>query len=122
MLSHMKKCFFYLFIKSWWVIAFGVLCAVIYEQGLKERDVHYQQFMQKLMALKQEKQQALHRQQNLLMQINSQSDLAWVELTLMKGLGLVPEGHRKVYFFPDERCRLHPQFSDSNQPTLQEVY
>lgn len=89
------------FIRSWWVIAFILICAMIYEHGLKERDALYQQLTDQWLSLQKEKQEALHQQQNLQLQINSQSDLAWVELTLMKGLGVVPEGQQKVYFYQD---------------------
>lgn len=90
-----------IFIHSWWVLAFVFTCAIIYEQGLKERNYLYQQLTNQKIALLQEKQEALRQQQNLQLQINSQSDLAWVELTLMKGLGLVPEGQHKIYFYQD---------------------
>lgn len=92
----------YFFFRSWWVLAFVFACAIIYEQGLKNRDHLYQQLTEQRSALLQEKQEALRQQENLQLQINSQSDLAWVELTLMKGLGLVPEGQQKVYFYRDE--------------------
>lgn len=87
------------FIRSWWVIAFILICIVTYEQGLKKRDHLYQQLTDQSLASLQEKQEVLQHQQNLQLQINSQSDLAWVELTLMKGLGLVPEGQQKIYFY-----------------------
>lgn len=35
---------------------------------------------------------------DLLLQIRSQNDPEWVELTLMRRVGLVPEGQVKVYF------------------------
>jgi hypothetical protein len=89
------------FIRSWWVIAFLLACSVIYEQGLKKRDILYQQLTEQWLSLQKEKEETLRHQQNLQLQINSQSDLAWVELTLMKGLGLVPEGQQKVYFYLD---------------------
>jgi cell division protein FtsL len=88
------------FIKSWWVITFIFICAILYEQGLKEREHLYKQLTEQLSQLQQEKQHALQQQQNLQRQIDSQSDIAWIELTLMKGLGLVPEGQQKVYFNP----------------------
>lgn len=89
------------FIQSWWVIAFILICAILYEHGLKERDTLYLQLTDQWLSLQKEKQAALFKQQNLQLQINSQSDLAWIELTLMKGLGLVPEGQQKVYFYQD---------------------
>lgn len=90
-----------LVIRSWWVIAFVIACTIIYEQGLKNREDLYLQLTEQCLSLQKEKQAALEHQQNLQLQINSQSDVAWVELTLMKGLGLVPEGQKKVYFYPD---------------------
>lgn len=101
----MKKLIRTIFIESWWVLAFLLLCIILYEQGLKQRDSLYQQLTQKKIELELEKLQLLQKQQNLQLQINSQADLAWIELTLMKGLGLVPEGQQKVYFYPDERCQ-----------------
>ena len=91
-----------LFIRSWWVIAFIFACVILYEQGLKTREQLYQQLNEQLMKLQLEKQRALKQQENLELQINSQSDLAWIELTLMKGLGLVPEDQQKIFFFPTD--------------------
>lgn len=87
-------------LQSWWVVAFVLLCGILYERGLERRDGQSQLLTRQLAALGAEKQQALERQRDLQLQINSQSDLAWIELTLMKGLGLAPEGQQKVYFFP----------------------
>jgi hypothetical protein len=117
----MKKSIHFIFIRSWWVIAFALVCTMFYEQGVKERNLFYQQLTQKLTNLQQEKQAALQKQKNLQLQINSQSDLAWIELTLMKGLGVVPEGQQKVYFFPDERCR-HQHLTSSDDRSLQVTY
>ncbi len=97
----LQKLIQYLFIESWWVIAFILICAVFYEQGLKSRDSLFQHLTDQWISLQKEKEEALFQQQNLKLQINSQSDLAWIELTLMKGLGLVPEGQQKVYFYQD---------------------
>lgn len=91
---------FRLFIHSWWVCAFTLLCGILYEQGLEKREVHYQQLTKQLTLLQSEKHLALKKQENLKRQINSQSDLDWIELTLMKGLGLCPEDQQKVYFSP----------------------
>jgi hypothetical protein len=47
------------------------------------------------------------------LQINSQSDLAWIELTLMKGLGVAPEDSQKVYFFGESEIRPKLNSSES---------
>lgn len=51
-----------------------------------------------LEALHYQKGQLLEEHEDLVLQIHSQSDPAWIQLTLMKGLGLVPDGQMKVFF------------------------
>ena len=41
---------------------------------------------------------AENAQRDLKLQVASQSDPAWIELALIKGLGLVPEGYTKIYY------------------------
>lgn len=89
------------FVRSWWVIAFIIACSIIYERGLKETNVHYQQLSEKWRNLQKEKELAINHQKNLRLQIDSQSDPAWIEYTLMNRLGVVPEGHQKIFFYPN---------------------
>lgn len=91
-------------IHSWWIVAFLLACAILYEQSLQQRETLYQQLNEQKRALQEEKEIALEEQQQLLRQINSQKDPAWIELTLMKEMGLFPEGQKKVYFYPDSPC------------------
>ena len=85
-------------LKSWWMILFFLLCYFLYDQGVRRRNCEKEQLSKKLSDLRIEKEKALKIQTELKEQIASQDDHAWIELTLMKGLGLVPEGQRKVYF------------------------
>lgn len=87
-----------MFLRSWWVILFMILCYMFFEQSLKHRDIEYVKLYHQLVDLRLARKLALAEQEKLLMHINSQSDPAWIELTLMRGLGLVPEGQVKVYF------------------------
>lgn len=87
-----------LLFKSWWVILFSIICYMFYEQQLIKRDVQFIMLKNTMAELQKQKREALTQQEDLLLQINSQSDPDWVELTLMKGLGLVPEGYTKAYF------------------------
>lgn len=82
----------------WWIVLFAILCFMLFEQGIKNREHDYLKLSQRLAELHQDKEKALTLRENLLLQINSQSDPAWVELILMKELGLVPENHLKVFF------------------------
>jgi hypothetical protein len=85
-------------IKFWWVIFFVLLCYMFYEQQLRKRNDQFTLLKKNLAELQKQKLEMLDLQEDLLLQINSQSDPDWVELTLMRGLGLVPEGYTKAYF------------------------
>lgn len=85
-------------VRSWWVILFALICAIVYEHALGRQIILYKGLQERLNELETEKKQALNVKENLLYQINSQSDHDWIELTLMKGLGLVPEDQVKVFF------------------------
>lgn len=84
--------------KSWWVILFILACYMFYEQQQRQRVFEYNRLAETMKDLESKRTEALARREDLLLQINSQSDPDWVELTLIKGLGLVPEGYKKVYF------------------------
>jgi hypothetical protein len=87
-----------IFLQSWWVILFSILCYMLFEQGMKMRDQEYAKLQMQHIDLERQKKEALALQEKLTLEINSQSDPAWVEWVLIKGLGLVPEGQTKVFF------------------------
>lgn len=86
------------FLRFWWVVIFSLSCFAALEQGTKKITMAYTLLDEQLTLLENEKKQALLIQENLLLQIASQTDPAWVELLLIKGLGVVPEGQTKVFF------------------------
>ncbi|MBA3815691.1 MAG: hypothetical protein H0X29_04065 [Parachlamydiaceae bacterium] len=86
------------FLYSWWIILFTICCYLAYEQGLVKRDKDFDKLHAQYIELQKENKRSLALQEKLLLQVNSQSDVEWVELTLMKGLGLVPDGQTKVVF------------------------
>lgn len=87
-----------IFFGSWWIVAFLLLCHIGYDLGLQHWHHEYSNLSQRLLRLEEEKKSVQTLQEDLRYQVYSQSDHAWVELTLMKGLGLVPEGQVKVFF------------------------
>lgn len=87
--------------RSWWVILFMLLCYGSYEQGLRQRDRDFDKLSKQHRELQDIKKYALDEQEDLRTQLNSQSDPDWIELTLIKGLGLVAEGQIKVLFTQD---------------------
>jgi hypothetical protein len=86
------------FVDWWWVCTCVLVCLFLYERGLNKNNLQFQQLKEQFETLQAEKKQALVLQADLQKQINSQSDIAWIELTLIKTLGLVPENQQKVYF------------------------
>jgi hypothetical protein len=87
--------------RYWWVIAFASLCGIVYLHAMRQKNVAYQEMAGRLQSLEKEKALAVVEQEDLLLQIQSQSDPAWVEMVLKRNLGLVPEGQTKVYFHQD---------------------
>jgi hypothetical protein len=78
-----------------------VICFGIYAHAAHKKRKVIVALESHLQQLNSEKQYLLQEREELLLNVQSQSDPAWVELTLMKGLGLVPEGKVKVYFDTD---------------------
>jgi hypothetical protein len=83
---------------SWWVVLFVLICYAAYERALFYRDIEYNRLHSQLVNMEYETEVASALQKNLKAQINSQSDPVWIELVLIKRLGLVPEGQLKIFF------------------------
>ena len=81
---------------------FALLCYILYGQGIKKKQETYSVLQNRVLELEAQKIAMIEIQEDLLLEINSQSDPAWVEMTLMRRLGMVPEGQKKVYFKKDE--------------------
>ncbi|MGC1879065.1 MAG: hypothetical protein WA347_06015 [Rhabdochlamydiaceae bacterium] len=86
------------FARNWWVVLFISICGLIYFNSISKKNGILATLDRHLGELNCEKTSLLQKKEDLLLQIDSQSDPAWIQLTLMKGLGLVPEGQLKVYF------------------------
>lgn len=86
------------FLNNWWVILFTLACFIIYENGIESDSGQRNYLINKMSSLERDKKILLKECETLQLQINSQSDPKWIELTLMRVLGVVPEGQKKVYF------------------------
>lgn len=84
--------------KSSWIIFFILFCAILYEPHYAHLKRNEKILLEKLSELNADKNAALALQRDLQYRINSQQDHEWIEMTLMRKLGLVPEGHVKVFF------------------------
>ncbi|MBS0606106.1 MAG: hypothetical protein KF898_06575 [Parachlamydiales bacterium] len=84
--------------QSWWMLLFAGGCFVIYTQAMQKKALVAKGLQEQLNHLSVQKEQLLVEHEDLVLQIQSQSDPAWIQLTLMKGLGLVPDGQMKIFF------------------------
>lgn len=84
--------------RNWWVALCLVFSLLLYVNGMQKKRSMMRTLNMRCDDLEEERSAALERNRNLQQQIESQNDPAWVEITLMRELGLVPEGKTKVYF------------------------
>ncbi len=85
-------------LRSWWVAAVCLLTAIVYFQAFKEKNGSVKELRFRLEEMEKEKALALQEKEELHLRIASQNDPAWIELILMRDLGVVPEGFLKVHF------------------------
>lgn len=88
--------------KYWWTVLFCLGCLMFYEQGKKKVSLEYDKLHLQLNSLQALKDEQLKIQEKLMLKVNSQSDPDFVELLLMKELGVVPEGYTKVFFSQED--------------------
>ena len=83
---------------SWWVVLFclGAFCFSYQSFHVRSLDIRELEFrleeIEKVQAL------ASAEREDLETRIASQTDPAWIEMVLMRELGVVPEGWLKIHF------------------------
>ncbi len=85
-------------LKSWWVLLFILLCFFAYDRALAQKKREEQRLKEKLISIAEQKAHEIEKADELALQIASSQDPAFIELALMRRLGLVPEGQTKVHF------------------------
>lgn len=83
---------------NWWVIGFCALAGAAHFHFVKEKKDSLSSLISRLEEMEKEKGLALERREDLQLRIASQTDPAWIEMILMRDLGVVPEGFLKVHF------------------------
>lgn len=90
-----------LVLESWWFVLFMLLSFVVYTQAIKGKNGEISEYRNKLAFLQQEKIKQVRKNEELNLMINSLGDSSWVEIILMRDLGVVPEGKLKICFTSD---------------------
>jgi len=86
------------FFRCWWTVLLILFCYGFYLNAMHKKKNLYGELKRKADQLEKELYAAALQREDLLMQIQSQSDPAWIELLIKKHLGMVPYGQTKVYF------------------------
>jgi len=71
---------------------------MLYHKKIEAKEQILKVLTEKKETLLEEKLHSLSLQEDLLLRISSRNDPAYLELALMRGLGVVPEGQVKVHF------------------------
>ena len=82
----------------WWVVAFCLLASVVYIPAMKSRKSSLNELAFRFSEMEKEKRFVLQEKEELTHRIASQNDPAWVELVLLREMGVVPDGFLKVHF------------------------
>lgn len=83
---------------SWWFFAVLILFSAFYFNGMRKKEMTIEDLKSRLAEAEAAKMAVLEEQAELKLQIDSQTDPKWIEMVLMKHLGVVPEGKQKVCF------------------------
>lgn len=85
-------------VRIWWVVAFTIVCTATYFQVVKCRENTLLDLSFRLQEKEKERFIILQEKEDLMLRLQSQNDPAWIEMILMKELGVAPEGWIKVHF------------------------
>lgn len=84
--------------RNWWVFAVCVVAVAIHVHFSKEKSQALQALNTRLSQMHAERLEMIRFQEDLRLQIASKDDPAWIEMVLIRELGVVPEGFLKVHF------------------------
>jgi len=84
--------------RSWWVVIFCLITGLVYFHFVKEKKNAIALLDMRLEKMELDKLLALQKREDLELRIASQNDPAWIEMVLIRDLGVVPEGFLKVHF------------------------
>lgn len=83
---------------SWWVVLIILFCYLSFRQPLIKKELEIRQLQLQRDSYLQQQADLDEENRHLILEISSQNDFDYIELTLKKVLGLVCEGEIKVFF------------------------
>lgn len=82
----------------WWVLAFCLLASIVYVPAMRNRKTSLNELVFRYAEMEKEKRFVFQEKEELMQRIASHNDPAWVELVLLREMGVVPDGFLKVHF------------------------
>jgi len=89
-------------VRAWWVWVCALFAFGLHERAVKSISEEMAILSQRAQLLSSAIAEKQASQEMLALQLASRDDPAWIELTLIRNLGLVPEGYTKIYFQDEE--------------------
>lgn len=86
------------YLQSGWPFLFAFLCISFYCHAASRREAAVLELSSRLDQMKREKKAICEMKEDLELRLRSQDDSQWIEMILMRELGVVPEGWVKVHF------------------------
>ncbi len=87
---------------SWWVVLFMIFTYMMYVKTLQGKDHDIAKLTEQFTEFEKNRSQAILVQESLVSEIASQQDPIWIEMMLIKKLGLIPEGYTKIRFTKED--------------------
>jgi hypothetical protein len=84
--------------QNWWFVLFCLSAVLAHVHFSKEKKAGLKLLEIRLSEMEAEKLQAIQIKEDLELKLASQNDPAWIEMVLIRELGVVPEGFLKVHF------------------------
>lgn len=86
-------------LKSWfWIAILASICLGYQWHMSHKQNATFTSLHHRIAELEEQKAFALQKQEELKLEIHSEQDPTYIEMMLMKNLGLMPNGAKKVYF------------------------
>ncbi len=96
--------------QSWWVVLIIALFYLVIHQMLEKQNLEYLQLRNQYLGYVKQKNLIESENNDLLLEISSQDDPDYIELTLKRVLGLVSKGEQKFFFAEGDSTDLYNNF------------
>lgn len=91
-----SRLFDVLIVRSWWVILFLLTSLLIFDVTMRMRQEEEKRLLAKVTKIEEQLHHSRSLQHHLHAELASHDDPQWIELLLMRNLGLVPDGYTKL--------------------------